>query len=89
MAGGERRYDSRSGTSGEKAGGTAGAGADARPDNDKQPGGGTKGRVPSFEEGGPPEWDPNTTSDGAMGGGGFGGTGGVTGGASGRSNQRR
>ena len=46
-----------------------------------------KARVPSFAEGGPTDYDPNTTNDGAMGGGGAGGTGGVTGGASGRSNQ--
>ncbi len=45
-----------------------------------------KGRVPSFAEGGPPDYDPNATNDGAMGGGGAGGAGGVTGGASGRSN---
>ena len=47
-----------------------------------------KARVPSFAEGGPTDYDPNATNDGAMGGGGAGGAGGVTGGASGRSNQK-
>ncbi|MDO9709550.1 hypothetical protein [Paracraurococcus lichenis] len=45
------------------------------------------GTTRRFEEGGPADrWDPDTTSDGAMGGGGAGGAGGVTGGASGRTN---
>jgi hypothetical protein len=89
MAGEERRQGSGNGTSDEMADGAAGAGAAAGPGGDKQPGGGVKGRVPSFEEGGPPEWDPNTTNGGAVGGGGAGGAGGVTRGASGRSNQGR
>lgn len=78
----------RSGTSEEISNGAAGVGAGAGPGHGKQPGDTVKGRVPSFAEGGPPDWDPDTTSGGAMGGGGAGGAGGVTGGASGRSNQK-
>ncbi len=56
----------------------------ARPDKPSE-----HGTVRSFEEGGPADtWDPNTTSDGAMGGGGAGGAAGETGGASGRTNTR-
>ena len=72
------------GTADEVAHGAAGVGAGARPDHGERPP--KPGAVRSFEEGGPEPWDPDATSDGAMGGGGVGGTGGATGGASGRTN---
>ena len=60
-----------------------GAGGRKAPDDPKK-----HGAVRSFEQGGPADpWDPNTTSDGMMGGGGAGGAGGVTGGAGGRTNK--
>lgn len=58
------------------------------PDEPVKPADGkVKARVPSFSEGGPTDYDPNVTNDGAMGGGGVGGAGGETGGASGRGNE--
>lgn len=67
----------RTGDQGKATAGTA------RPDDPPK-----HGTVRSFDEGGPADvWDPNTTSDGAMGGGGAGGAAGETGGASGRTNK--
>lgn len=71
------------GGSRDGAGGLGAARTGRRPDDPPK-----HGTARSFEEGGPAnEWDPNTTSDGMMGGGGVGGAGGVTGGASGRTNK--
>ncbi len=86
MTSGDQKQGARNGTSDEMAGDAAGVGAGAGPGGAKQPDDKVAGRTLPFAEGGPPDWDPDTTSDGGMGGGGVGGTGGVTCGASGRSN---